>query len=248
MELKIITFNIRCCDDVNGHSIPERAERLFKILERENADIIGFQEYTDKWEEAALKILSEKYTFYNVWRDDAWHESSPVLYKTDRFDEIEKEAFWLSDTPEKMSKGWDELFDCPRICERVLLKEKSCGKTIQYLNTHYGFGDDCQQKSGRLITKYSEKLNAPTFLTGDFNMEPNTPGYKTILENFTDAGVDFNEPTFHNYYNDFENKKQHIDYGFYKNGVKILSKKVLNDSFDGKYPSDHFGLCFTVEI
>ena len=32
MHLKIVSFNIRCCDDKDGHSIPERAPRLHAAI------------------------------------------------------------------------------------------------------------------------------------------------------------------------------------------------------------------------
>ena len=57
MELKIISFNIRCCDDADGHSIPERAPRLKKVTSMYDADIIGFQEFTPPWE----KFIKEYY-------------------------------------------------------------------------------------------------------------------------------------------------------------------------------------------
>ena len=39
-----ISFNIRCANDPDGNSIKERAERLKAVLDKYNADIIGFQE------------------------------------------------------------------------------------------------------------------------------------------------------------------------------------------------------------
>lgn len=45
MRVNIISFNIRCSNDPNGHSVAERAPRLAEITARYNADIIGFQEY-----------------------------------------------------------------------------------------------------------------------------------------------------------------------------------------------------------
>lgn len=31
MMTKVVSFNIRCCDDENGNSIKERAPRLLKL-------------------------------------------------------------------------------------------------------------------------------------------------------------------------------------------------------------------------
>ena len=51
MELKLISFNIRCCDDKDGNSIKERAPRLAEVTKKYDADIIGFQEFTVPWED-----------------------------------------------------------------------------------------------------------------------------------------------------------------------------------------------------
>ena len=52
-------------------------------------------------------------------------ESTPMLWKKDKFHCIKKGVFWLSDTPEENSKGWDELYDCYRILIIALLTRKS---------------------------------------------------------------------------------------------------------------------------
>ena len=67
MELKLISFNIRCCDDIDGNSIKERAPRLAEITSKYDADIIGFQEFTVPWEEEIAKFYPE-YEMYNKYR------------------------------------------------------------------------------------------------------------------------------------------------------------------------------------
>lgn len=45
------------------------------------------------------------------------------------------------------------------------------------MNTHFGFGDKGQVGSANLIYEYSGKiLNYPTFVIGDFNMNPKSAG------------------------------------------------------------------------
>ena len=67
MELKVISFNIRYCDDKDGHSISERAPRLRKVVEKYDADIIGFQEFTVPWEKEIEKFFPE-YDMYMLYR------------------------------------------------------------------------------------------------------------------------------------------------------------------------------------
>ena len=64
MELKIVSFNIRCADDGNGNSIKERAPRLSEIISNYDVDLIGFQEYIPKWEKPIKKYFGNKYEIF----------------------------------------------------------------------------------------------------------------------------------------------------------------------------------------
>ena len=122
MELKVISFNIRCCDDKDGNTIAERAPRLYEITKKYNADVIGFQEFTDAWSEYIESYYSD-YEMFNKFRAESDHESCPILWKKDKFECLDKGYFWLSSTPEVESRGWDELYNCFRICEYVIINK-----------------------------------------------------------------------------------------------------------------------------
>lgn len=252
MNLKIISFNIRCRDDENGHSISERAPRLASIIYKHSPDIIGFQECRPQWEEPLGRFFGEEYEMYNKYRNKTVDiESSPILWKRDKFEFIKSGYFWLSDTPEIESRGWDELFNCFRMCVYVILKEKISGKMFTVMNTHFGFGDFGQVESAKLVYNYSKKVsNFPTFVVGDFNMNMESPGYAEIVKHFTDVNAvtekDFRD-TYHGY--DVSKKRnQHIDYCFVDNKITPVSQKILDETFEGKFPSDHFGLLINVAI
>ena len=251
MELKVISFNIRCTDDPNGHSIPERAPRLFDATAEFDADVIGLQEYRPKWEEYIEKYYLDKYEIFNKYRNnDVDIESSPILWKKDKFDCIDKGYFWLSDTPEVESKGWD-TWHCYRICLYTVLKEKETGKEFCFMNTHFGFGDEGQIASANLVCDYSKKISdLPTFITGDFNMKPSYPAYKVMTSNFTDANMvtekDMRQ-TYHGY-DPEKHKDEHIDYCFIDSNIKAVGYKMIDTAFDGKYPSDHYGLYIVLDV
>ena len=251
MELKIISFNIRCCDDKDGHTIIERAPRLAKVTMPFDADVIGFQEYRPLWEEHIEKYYGDKYEIFNKYRCSEKPESAPILWKKDKFELLDKGYFWLSDTPEEESRGWDERFNCKRMCEYVVLAPKDGGKPFTFMNTHFGFGDNCQTKSARLIYDYSEKISDnPTFVTGDFNMRPDSAGYAEITKHFTDVNTVTardTRSTYHGYAPE-AHTDQHIDYCFTDEKIKPLSWECIDGTVDGKYPSDHYGLFIRLEI
>lgn len=251
MKLDIISFNIRCCDDPNGNSIAERAPRLFTVTSQYNADIIGFQEYRPAWEDHIEKFYGRDYDMFLKYRNLTEDiEASPILWRKNKFDCLKTGYFWLSDTPEVESRGWDERYNCYRMCVYAVLKEKESGNTFTVMNTHFGFGDDGQVKSTDLIYMYSKKISDfKTFIVGDFNMIPEDVGYAKMTRNFRDVNALTSKDmrsTFHNYNPEIEN--MHIDYCFIGEGITPINQTLITDTVDGKYPSDHFGLFIELDI
>ena len=247
MEIKVMSFNIRCCDDINGNSIAERAPRLFEITSKYDADVLGIQEFRPDWEEHFKNNDSKEYGFFHKYRatvDDI--ESTPILWKLKKFNCLKTGYFWLSDTPEEESVSWDG--GCHRICTYVILEDKNTLEKFTFMNTHFGFGDECQVKSVALTARYAKKISDyPTFITGDFNMKPTDAGYTEMVKHFTDANAVTAKDwrmTFHNYNPDVVTD-MHIDYCFTDGNCLPLSQKIVDENVGGKYPSDHFGL-FTV--
>ena len=159
--------------------------------------------------------------------------------------------FWLSDTPEVESKGWDEKYNCFRMCVYVILKDKNTEKLFTVMNTHFGFGDNCQTKSADLIYNYSQKVSDhPTFVIGDFNMTPDSVGYKHMTKSLTDVNavtVKDLRTTFHGY-NPQKINDQHIDFCFINDKFTPLDQKIIDETVDNMFPSDHYGLNIKLEI
>jgi len=252
MELKVISFNIRNYDDENGNSIEERAPRLINIISHYDADLIGFQEYIPQWEKYIREYFGDKYEIFNKYRAKTQSESSPVLWRKDKFECLKKGYFWLSDTPEVESRGWDELYNCFRMCVYVILQEKKSKKIFTFMNTHFGFGDNGQIKSVELIDEYCKKISSyPTFIIGDFNMKPDSPAYIRMCEKFTDVNAATDNDlrtTYHGYNPEGMTSNEHVDYCFINQKIKPVSQKIIDDKADGMFPSDHYGLYIKIEI
>ena len=251
MHIKVVSFNIRCMDDVRGNSVSERAPRLATIINSYDADVIGLQEYTPLWEDYIPKCFSDQYEFFNKYRtDEGWIESAPILWKKEKFDCLQRGYFWLSDTPEVMSGGWDTSSH-NRICLYAVLKDKKDGKTFTFFNTHLGFGEENQIKSVRLIHQYVEKVsNYPTFVVGDFNMTPTSKPYSEMVGKMLDVNeltVKDRRATYHAY-NPQPGSKMHIDYCFIDEKITPISFKIMDDLVEGKFPSDHYGIYAELEV
>lgn len=247
--MKVISFNIRFTDDPNGHSIKERAPRLKTVLDKQDADLVGFQEVVPEWMQYINPDYCENYEILYMPRAKTDGEGATIMWKKDKFTLLEKGHFWFSDTPDEESRGWDERYNCYRICLWVKLKETQTGKEFVFADTHYGFGENGQCKSGKLIAQRLSKLTDTAIIVGDFNMVPEDKGYETMCESFTDVNAstakDFST-TYHGY---GVCDDAHIDYCFVtEKTVEPKNSALITDTMDGKYPSDHYGLCVEVEL
>jgi len=246
MILDFVSFNVRCCDDPNGNSIAERSPRLKKVLDPIGADVIAFQEVRPKWATEIEKIFSEEYGVFLCYRSAEKPEGLVTLWKKERFDCLDRGHFWFSDTPEKESFGWDEKYHCPRICSYAVIKDKGSGGSFLVMNTHFGFGDEGQLKSVQLIKEYRDRFSVhKMILAGDFNMLPGSPAHRALMALFSDANeltARDRRATYHAYSPSAE-QISHIDYIFCDRDVLPKSFRILDESVDGKFPSDHYGIC-----
>ena len=248
MELKILSFNIRCANDPDGHSIEERAPRVRRILDTVRADIIGIQEYRDRWEPYWDAARPEGYRELKIDRGDG--EGLVLFWRPERLECLDKGHFWFADDPTKGDTAWDEKYHKPRICGWCVFRERESGKIFTYMNLHYGFGAEGHLKNARLLGEYAKKLgDHPTVITGDFNMRPETPGYGAMAAQFTDVNAATAREetlTYHGYGK--PELAMLLDYCFVSSRVQPLGYRVLMDTFQGKYPSDHYPIEMRVGI
>lgn len=248
--LKVVSFNLRCANDPNGYSIDERAPRLKAILKNYDADLYGFQEVVPCWMEHLTADYGAEYEIFNKYRAEHNLEATPIMWRKSRFECLDKGYFWLSDTPDVESQGWDS-WGCYRICLWVKLYDKQDGNTFVFFNTHYGFSDPCQIASGNLILEHMRVMGTDAaILTADFNMRPESAGYKVLAEKLVDvnmATVKDLRTTFHGYHP--EEKNSLIDFCFVTpETVDCITSKRMDDTVDGMFPSDHFGVYSEVQI
>ena len=158
-------------------------------------------------------------------------------------------TFWLSETPEKISKGWDAAY--PRICTYGLMSVLNSDEKIWVFNTHLDHkGNEAQLNGIQLIEAEIKKVNTknyPVILMGDFNVTPESELISNLKINFNDAkelaGANaFGQQGTFNGFKFQDSIKNRIDYIFISKKANINLKKygVLSDSKDLKYPSDHF--------
>ncbi|RIV68300.1 endonuclease/exonuclease/phosphatase family protein [Flagellimonas aequoris] len=247
--IDVITYNIRYDNpNDNPNNWDNRKAFLISQLQFYAPDVFGTQEGLVH----QLKDIDqglEDYTYVGIGRDhgDDRGEFSALFYNTKKLKVLKQSTFWLSETPDVPSKGWDAAL--PRICTYGLFENKADGSKFMVFNTHFDHvGVTARAESSKLILKKMKELNPdglPVILTGDFNLESDSSGVQVILGEMTDTHVAVGKNAFgpNGTFNGFEFNKpveRRIDYIFVSpNNVEVLKSAILSDSKDCRYPSDH---------
>ena len=250
-NIKVMTYNLRVevrSDTVNGWD--NRKEALTTLVRFYGPDIMGTQEGLDN----QLSYISdgiEGFEFVGHGRTDGGSagEYSAIFYKSTKFDIIMDSTFWLSQTPEKPSRGWDAAYD--RVCTYALLKDKETGNSFWVFNTHLdNKGTEARLNGSRLITECIDAVIQdnpyPVILTGDMNCEENDDPIKHFTGKLNDSRkISLKEPygpagTF-NGFEFWSPLAQRIDYILVsKNNVEITNYYSIDDRYaNNKWPSDH---------
>lgn len=242
--MKIMTFNVLCggCEE---HGWPERKDYAVGAVRRYMPDVFGLQEAHINWMKIFINGMPE-YDYVGVGRDDGKEdgEFSPVFYKKDRFELLDEGTFWISETPDVPSKGWDSA--CKRVCSYAKLRDKQDGRIFLAANTHLDHISDEARKNGvRMLNEFAAGFDCPIVLTGDFNIPEKTDCYVDMVEGGIFKDVKYaapetdNKNTFHKFYNHPDVTPQVIDFIFISDGFTAKTYHVADEKIDGEYPSDH---------
>lgn len=186
--LNVGSYNIRMHSKVdykNGDGWTSRRDIMCDLVAFTAFDIFGAQEVCHDQLEYMLSRLPE-YDYIGVARDDGKTkgEYSPVFYRRDRFELLDSGTFWLSQTPEEVSYGWDA--ECRRVCSWGYFKDKQTKKKFWFFNTHMDHrGKTARVEGAKLVISRIEQMcgkGAKVILTGDFNVAQDSPAYKTFAE------------------------------------------------------------------
>ena len=134
--IKLISYNLRTSHGKDGDNVwMKRRHATPEMIRREAPDVFGVQEgLIDQLH--YIDTECPQYARVGVGRDDGAEkgEFMAVYYLRDRFELLDSGTFWLSETPDKVSRGWDGA--CNRTVTWVELKDRKSGKEFFYFNTH----------------------------------------------------------------------------------------------------------------
>lgn len=184
--LNVATYNLRNAnggDSLRGDGWGKRYPVIAKMVQFHGFDIFGTQEcFLHQLQD--MKAALPGYDYIGVGRDDRKDagEHSAIFYRTDKFEVVDKGNFWLSETPDVPSKGWDAVL--PRICSWGRFKCKDTGFEFLFFNLHMDhIGKKARVESAFLVQKKMKEFGPelPAILTGDFNVDQTHSSYRALV-------------------------------------------------------------------
>ena len=257
-EIKIMSFNVRTetSESDPANNWENRKAACVALIKDHRPTVIGFQEakYTSQW--LYLKEqLASRYDGYGVNRDNGAEsgtgEVMGILYNKNIVEKIDGGTFWLSETPDKPSKGFGANYS--RNATWGLFKHIPSGKTFYYINTHLDHQvAEAQIEGMKLISQYFERYKDtyPIFLTGDLNIKADNEALDVIEGYMNNARsvaalTDFNT-TFNNYKT---TKYSIIDHIYCRNDLEVVEYHTINEKYcNVEYVSDHYPIYAIVKL
>lgn len=255
-QLTVASYNLRYSieknhksDSVKGEDWVRRGPAIAALIRYHEFEIFGTQEGLLH----QLEDLSEwlpGFAYVGVGRDDGKKEGehTAVFYQTKRFKVLDHGDFWLSETPEKPSMGWDGTC-CHRMCTWVHFEDVKSGAKFYFFNTHFDHQAIVARKeSAKLILSKINEIAAenPVVFMGDLNGDHQSDWYLTIANSdlLTDAYLEVDDPyAVNGSFNGFGRRTESnsiIDHVFTTKHFEVEKWGILTDTYHGKFPSDHF--------
>lgn len=256
-SVQVMTYNIRLdTENDRGNAWPHRRDFLADQVRYHLPDVLGTQEGLPHQIDWLDENLTEYAYVGEGRRGGHAGEYSAIFYNRHRLRVKDSGTFWLSDTPDQVSTGWDAAL--PRICTWARFAERTGARDFLVFNTHFDHvGKQARINSVDVILRMVDSLSPdglPYVVMGDLNLTPETEPLRKLSAAMTDTygAADISlgpEGTFTGFRHDVPATRR-IDYVFVSGSprVEVSRYAVLTDAIDGRYPSDHLPVTATLHL
>lgn len=253
-DFKVISFNIRMdgAPEKDGENRWEnRQQAVLAMIQDQKPACIGFQELRPS-QKAFIKENLSGYKMIGVGRDDGAlkGETMGICYLENQFELLDSANFWLSETPDTVSYGWDAA--CRRTVTIAHLQKKGTDKDFYFFNTHLDhMGPIAREESVKLLVRIIDEMvpeGTPVILGGDMNSyvtEIFNPLFEDGFQSARDiAPVTDELPTYNGYGNiaqsDVNNDYATLIDHFFVKYFTPKSFRTVMDDYGVPYISDHY--------
>ena len=264
MQMQIMTFNIRGSFHEDGaNDWDQRRDLNIATILKYAPDIIGFQEaQSGNLDDYALTLTGYDVELgaLSIRQTENYHRV-PIFWKSNLFEKVDQGHFYLSETPDTWSVGWDAMF--PRVVTWVRLRVLGVDTELVVVNTHFPHRQEnhtARTESAKLIVDRVRAFvpeGCPVVIMADFNALPSSEAYQVFAQHgfqdtYTANGSRADVSTFHGFQGEaFEYAGARIDWILTKNGTRAFSVQectVITDAQPPIYPSDHYPVLAKLDL
>lgn len=244
-DIKVISYNIRYSDAQDGtNSWMYRYAGSAEMIKDQQADVFGLQEATYD----QIYFFEQNFSYYKRiggGREDGKKkgEHTAIFWNKKTVSQLDGGMFWLSETPAKVSKGWDA--DCLRTATWALFKHKKTGRKFYCVNTHLDHvGKEARKMGLKLILDKIAEINKagyPVVLMGDFNMNPADYTLREVEAAMCNARKTADKTDNVGTYNNWGKSSEVIDHIYFTGFSACPEFQTITKKYaDRKFISDHY--------
>ena len=248
MDIKVISTNIRFenkADEINNR--PNRKKIWAKTILDQDPDFICTQEGRRPQLEDAEKSLED---FHLAFKERSWIEERmyPCIFVNHSWEVLNAGDKWLSLTPDiPGSLSFESMF--PRLMTFAHLKNKKNSKEILIVNCHLDhMKSSTRDEQSKVLVSEVNKLKKKTSLLSSPEILT-SPLLSAVRKNIDHSSISLKDPwiklnkkeegTHHKFTGDNSSTKR-IDWILASENLIATEAKILKNSENNIYPSDHF--------
>lgn len=252
-EITICSFNIRGSNmDTGVNAWSNRKKMVIREFSNYQYDIVCMQEPLIDQIQDFLSIGIYEWLGVSGQGTPDNDVFTPIFYNKKKLNVLDYGTFWLSETPDVVSRGWDGKF--PRICTWAKFRDIENCRSFYVFNTHLDHvGEVAKLEGARLICRKIKEMTTEeaVFITGDMNSTPETPPIHTFLSEFSNSREIAPEKsgpagTAHSYGKLYPPSQ--IDYIFVNEYISVIKAVTITKNSDPVYMSDHYPIVITVDF
>ncbi|KAG6066566.1 hypothetical protein E4U32_005743 [Claviceps aff. humidiphila group G2b] len=165
LPLRLITQNIRFAANHTARSpgehpwpirCPKLCTQLHFLSASHNSPFLCLQEVLHAQLLDIQAHLGPHWSYIGRGRGphETDEEYSPIFYRVDTWTCRRSETRWLSETPDRPSKGWDAALN--RIVTMGLFEHRETGVRVVVMSTHFDHrGTEARMRSARLLVRFA---------------------------------------------------------------------------------------------
>ena len=244
-SLTVMSYNIRYGSAEDGpNSWDIRKPATISMIKDQAPDVMGVQE-AFSFQIAYILEKCPDYGCVGISRLDPKDAEHPaVFYDKTTVELLDWGNFWLSETPDRVSFGWDAA--CERNATWALMRHRKSGREFYFVNTHLDHvGETARAEGLKMVLARIGEMNGkglPVVLTGDFNTTADDPALDVLDGKMLDARYSaVKSSDALTTYNGWGNSSTAIDYIFFNGFRRCLTYKTIQKQYDNaEFISDHY--------